>query len=406
MLMYDTFVAFDDLLSLPRRLALGAAAAFPHLPPKLNSLDAVRHLAAGCEVFARATISHDRPPFDIGTTVVNGTERPVHEQVELSTAFCDLLHFSKEGGAEQPRVLLVAPMSGHFATLLRETVKTLLPDHDVYLTDWQSARHVPLERGMFAFDDYVQDLMTFLDRIGPRANLIAVCQPCVAALAATAILAEGKHPAQPASLTLMAGPIDTRVNPTRVNELAGARPIDWFEDNMIQTVPARYTGAGRRVYPGHLQLSAFMSMNLPRHMKAFGQLYGHILAGEEAEAQTIRDFYAEYFAVADLPADFYLETVAKIFQDCELPRGQLTFRGRKVDPAAIRRTALLTVEGERDDICGIGQTVAAHDLCPGIRPYLKHHHVQIGVGHYGVFSGRKWTAQIYPRVHDLIRQAA
>jgi poly(3-hydroxybutyrate) depolymerase len=281
-------------------------------------------------------------------------------------------------------------------------VRTLLQDHDVYITDWHNARDVGLWHGGFGLDDYISYLMQFLQTIGPGVHMVAVCQPCVAALAATALLAEDGDPAQPRSLTLMAGPVDCRVNPTGVNELAVSQPIEWFEKNLISHVPLPHPGFMRRVYPGFVQLSAFMSMNLERHKDAFKNIYRHLDAGRVDEAQAIQKFYDEYLAVNDLPAEFYLETVRKVFQTYDLPRGQLTWKDRTVNPAAIRRTALMTVEGERDDICSVGQTVAAQDLCTGIKPYLKTHHIQTGVGHYGVFSGRKWNEQIYPRVRDAI----
>ena len=299
----------------------------------------------------------------------------------------------------------MAPLSGHFATLLRETVRTLLQDHDVYITDWHNARDVALRHGPFALDDYIDHMIRFTQAIGPGTHVVAVCQPSVAALAAAAIMAEDDDPAQPRSLTLMAGPVDCRVNPTGVNTLATSKPIEWFEKNLISHVPLPHTGYMRRVYPGFVQLSAFLSMNLERHKKSFQDMYQHLLEGDVEKADVIRVFYDEYLAVNDLPAEFYLETVEKVFQTYDLPLGKLSYRGRLVKPAAIRRTALMTVEGERDDICSVGQTVAAQDLCTGIRPYMKTHHVQTGVGHYGVFSGRKWNQQIYPRVREMIHSS-
>jgi polyhydroxyalkanoate depolymerase len=302
-------------------------------------------------------------------------------------------------------VLVVAPMSGHFATLLRATVRTMLPDHDVYLTDWHNARDVSVADGRFGIDEYVDHLIRFLETIGPGGHIVAVCQPCVPALAAVSIMAEDGNAAQPRSLTLMAGPVDARINPTSVNELSISHPMEWFEQNLIATVPQRYRGATRRVYPGFVQLLAFISMNFERHMKAHYELYDDYLKGEDAKAQTIASFYDEYFSVADLPAEFYLETVQSIFQDYALARGTLEWHGRRVNPAAIERTALFTVEGERDDVCGIGQTMAAHELCTGIRPFRKRHHLQPGVGHYGVFSGRRWAQQIYPVLRNVILAA-
>jgi polyhydroxyalkanoate depolymerase len=293
-------------------------------------------------------------------------------------------------------------MSGHFTTLLRGTVQTLLRDHDVYLTDWHNARDVPLMEGQFDLDDFIEHIMRFLEVLGAGAHLVAVCQPTVGALAAVALMAADGNPAQPATMTLMAGPMDTRVNPTKVNELATSKPIEWFEHNLIGVVPLRFAGGLRRVYPGFIQLAAFMSMNPDRHAKAFRDLYQYLAEGNIEKAEPILTFYHEYFAMMDLPAEFYLQTIAAVFQEHLLPLGKLMYRGRFVEPRAIRRTALLTVEGEKDDICAVGQTLAAQDMCGGIRPYMKEHHMQAGVGHYGVFNGRRWDNQIYPRLREFI----
>jgi poly(3-hydroxybutyrate) depolymerase len=285
---------------------------------------------------------------------------------------------------------------------LRNTVKTLLPEHDVYITDWHNARDAPLSAGRFGFDDYVEHLITFLEVIGPGAHVVAVCQPCVATLVAAAVMAQTNNPAQPRSMTLMAGPIDCRVNPTKVNELATSKPMSWFEQNLIASVPLRYPGARRKVYPGFVQLAAFMSMNIDRHVKAHKELYDNLVAGDVAKAAQTKAFYDEYFAVLDLAAEFYLETVKIVFQDYSLAKGELKFRGELVEPRAIKKTALFTVEGEKDDICAVGQTLAAQELCSSIRPYRKRHHMQPGVGHYGVFSGKKWEGQIYPLLKNMI----
>ena len=302
----------------------------------------------------------------------------------------------------QPRVLLVAPLSGHFSTLLRDTVRTMLPEHDVYITDWHNVRDVNLSHGCFGLDDYVEHVIRFLEAMGPPAHVVAVCQPCVQVLAAAAVMAQTNNPAQPRSMTLMAGPIDARINPTKVNNLANSRSIEWFELNLIASVPLRYGGAFRRVYPGFVQLAAFMSMNIERHLKAHRDLFDHLAKGDHDKAQVTKAFYDEYFAVLDLTAEFYLETVHRVFQEHALPSGRLEWRGQRVEPRAIKRTMLLTVEGERDDICAVGQTAAAHQLCSGLRPYLKRHHLQPGVGHYGVFSGNRWASQIYPLVKNVI----
>jgi poly(3-hydroxybutyrate) depolymerase len=361
-----------------------------------------RAAGALCEMVSRVRLSHRRPSFGIAEVTSGNRLVPVREEEVLATPFGTLLRFAKEGAPPQPRVLLVAPLSGHFATLLRDTVRVLLPEHDVHVTDWANARDVGIWHGRFGFDEYVEHLIKFLEAMGPGAHVIAVCQPCVQALAAAAVMAEDDNPAQPRSMTLMAGPIDTRINPTKVNELATSRPIEWFARNLITRVPLRYPGATRRVYPGFLQLTAFMSMNMERHVKAQMDLYKALAKGEHEQARTIKDFYDEYFAVLDMTAEFYLETVQYVFQEHLLAKGQLDWKGRRVNPKAIRRTALFTVEGERDDICAIGQTVAAHDLCSSLRPYRKKHYMQAGVGHYGVFSGRRWAGQIYPLVRNTI----
>lgn len=374
-----------------------ASGGFGDLPP-------LRAARAACEMMSRAALTHDRPPYGVDSLQVGNRDVAVTEEPVMATPFGVLLRFRKDIDTPQPRVLVVAPMSGHFATLLRNTVSTLLADHDVYITDWLNARDAPLEAGRFGFDEYVEHVMTFLERIGPGAHVVAVCQPCVQTLVAAALMNEDDHPCRPSSMTLMAGPIDCRIAPTEVNRLASDKPIEWFEKNLISRVPPRFKGAGRRVYPGFVQLAAFMSMNMERHVKAHSDMFSELANGEYDKAQVRKDFYDEYFAVLDLPAEFYLETVSRVFQDYLLPKGELVWRGRLVDPSAIRRTALLTVEGERDDICSVGQTVAAHDLCASLRPARRKHHMQAGVGHYGVFSGRKWDGQIYPLVRNFILQ--
>ena len=364
-----------------------------------------RKTAATCAVINLAQLTHKRREFGIDAVKVGAQNVAVREVAAHVSPFCTLLHFEKDMRITQPRVLLIAPMSGHFATLLRETVRTMLPDHDVYITDWHNARDVPVRVGRFGMDEYVEHLMTFLGLIGPGAHLVAICQPCVPALAAVALMSEDNHPATPASLVLMAGPIDCRISPSAVNQLAISKPIDWFEHNLIDAVPYRHDGALRRVYPGFLQISAFLNMNMERHVRSFREFYHNLVKGEVEKADATRSFYEEYFAVADLPAEFYLETVKLVFQEYALPRGKLTWRGRKVDPRAIRRTALLTVEGEKDDICSLGQTLAAHDLCTGLRPYMRTHYMEAGAGHYGVFSGRRWNNHIYPVVRESIHCA-
>ena len=402
-MLYQAYQATADIM-LPVRAFAGFALSAHQAVPHLNGSH-FRNLTAAYELISRARLTHTRPDYGITSILVGNREVEVTEEAVHATPFGTLLRFRKDIDAAQPRVLVVAPLSGHFATLLRGTVRTMLPEHDVYITDWHNARDVPTSAGRFGFEDYVTHLIEFLDVIGPGAHVVAVCQPCVAALVAAAVMAQGDHPAQPHSMTLMAGPIDTRVNPTKVNELAKSKPISWFEKNLIARVPFRYDGAFRKVYPGFVQLTAFMSMNIERHAKAHRELYEHLAKGELEKAKVTKDFYDEYFAVLDLTAEFYLETVRLVFQEHRLPLGTLTYDGQLVDPKAIRRTMLLTVEGERGDICAVGQTLAAHDLCLGLRPYRKRHHMQPGVGHYGVFSGKKWEAQIYPLVRNLILAA-
>ena len=399
-MLYLAYQTQSDIMVPVRAWAAMAVAAGGSSLLAENS--ATRNLTAAYELIARAGLSHTRPAFGIGSVTVGNREVEVSEEAAAATPFGTLLHFKKHAGTAQPRVLMVAPLSGHFATLLRATVRTMLPEHDVFITDWHNARDVPLTAGRFGVDEYVDHLIKFIEVMGSGAHVLAVCQPCVAALAAAAAMAEAGNPAQPRSLTLMAGPIDTRVNSTRVNELAKTRSIEWFERNLIASVPLRHPGAFRRVYPGFVQLAAFMSMNIDRHVKAHRELYENLANGEAEKAAITKAFYDEYFAVLDLTAEFYLETVRLIFQEHALPRGRLDYCGRRVDPAAIRRTMLFTVEGERDDICAVGQTVAAHDLCGNLRPYLKRHHMQAGVGHYGVFSGKRWENQIYPLLKNVI----
>jgi poly(3-hydroxybutyrate) depolymerase len=402
-MIYELYQAQADLLQSLRQIARFGASlaklmeAGPATPPLLH------HLRASWSLFAEAGLTHQRPSFRIDEVNLGNQVVAVTEEAADDTPFGTLLHFRKDSAVVQPRVLLVAPMSGHFATLLRHTIEVMLPEHDMYVTDWKNARDIPLRDGGFGLDDFVAHIIRFLEAMGPGAHLVAVCQPAVPALAAVALMAEAANPAQPRSMTLMAGPIDTRANPTKVNELAQSRPIAWFEKNLIGTVPWGFPGAHRRVYPGFLQLAAFISMNLDRHVTAHLAQFRNLVGGDATSALAHRQFYDEYGAVMDLPAEFYLETVQRVFQEHHLPTGRLTWRGQVVNPAAIRRTGLLTVEGERDDICAIGQTVAALDLCSGIRVNLKQNHLQTGVGHYGVFAGKRWAREVYPRVREMIQ---
>jgi polyhydroxyalkanoate depolymerase len=399
--LYDIYQAQADLL-LPLRAAARTAQASLGWVNGEASHALLRRWTATLELTQRFTLTHERPDYGIRQVMSGNGMVEVVEQPVLSTPFGTLLHFAKRMDAPQPRVLIVAPLSGHFSTLLRNTVETMLQDHDVYITDWKNARDIPKRAGEFHFGDYIDHVIRFLEHLGPGAHVLAVCQPCVQVLAATALMAADKHECQPLTMTLMGGPIDVRLSPTTVNALAFDHPLEWFEKNLISTVPWRYAGAGRRVYPGFVQLNAFMQMNMERHVEAHRKLHAHLSNNELEEAEKIKTFYDEYFAVLDLPAEFYLETVSIVFQQTLLAKGELTHRGKPVDPSQIKRTALLTVEGERDDVCALGQTAAAHDLCTSLRPYMKKHHMQTGVGHYGLFSGKRWEKQIYPIVRNLI----
>ncbi len=363
----------------------------------------IAHLAAAADMIANGGITHTCPPYNITSTPYGNREVAVEEQIVDQTPFATLTRFAKEGVEGQPKMLVVAPMSGHFATLLRGTVRALLPDHDVVITNWHNARDIPLDAGTFDLDECIAHIIRFIEKLGPNRHVLAVCQPAVPVLAAVALMAQAGNRAVPRTMTLMAGPIDTRINPTAVNKLANDKPIEWFRDNLIGTVPHGHGGAGRRVYPGFMQLTAFIAMNAERHIKAYLDHYNDLVQGRDEEAATHRRFYDEYNAVMDLPAEFYLETVEKVFQTHELPLGRLQWRGQNVDPSAIRHTALFAVEGEMDDICSIGQTMAALDLCVGIRPTMKRYHLQTGVGHYGVFNGRRWRTEIYPRVRTMVQ---
>jgi polyhydroxyalkanoate depolymerase len=364
-----------------------------------------RNAAAFCHIINIATLTHQRRAFGIGSVKVGTKEVPVQEIESCKTPFCTLLHFKKDIKTIQPKVLIVAPMSGHFSTLLRETVRTMLLDHDVYITDWHNARDIALTHGPFGMDEYIEHLIQFLTFLGPKNHLVAICQPCVPALAAVALMSEDKHEATPASLSLLAGPIDCRIGPTEVNKLATSKPIEWFEKNLIDRVPACHPGAGRRVYPGFIQIAAFMNMNKERHTQSLRNYYLNLIKGDQDSAQATRSFYEEYFAVTDLPAEFYLETVKLVFQEYALPLGKLQWRGRPINPGAIRRTMLLTVEGEKDDICALGQTLAAHDLCHKLPLYRHTHYIEAGVGHYGVFSGKRWNNHIYPILRENIHDS-
>jgi poly(3-hydroxybutyrate) depolymerase len=405
-MLYDAYEVQRSFLAGASKLA-GMGAGWlnnPSNPWGYTSAGPI--VAASLEVFSRAAAPHGRPRFGLRSTTVDGKHVAVHEEVAQRLPFGQLKHFAREGIETGPAVLVVAPMSGHYATLLRGTVERLLPDYDVYITDWRDAKCVPLKDGSFDLDDYVDYLIEFLEvigeRTGKRAHMLAVCQPAVPAFAATALTAEDKNKWRPKTLTMMGGPIDTRKAPTAVNTLATRRPHSWFQNNVIATVPMIYAGAGRKVYPGFLQLAGFMTMNLGSHLISHWEMFKHLVVGDEEGAEATRKFYDEYLSVCDMTAEFYLQTVDVVFQRHLLPKGQLTHRGRRVDPKAIHDTALLAIEGERDDISGVGQTKAALDIAAGLPKAKKQYFLAEDVGHYGIFNGRKWRERIAPVVEKFI----
>ena len=380
----------------------------------LSSLPGAAQAAAGCELLYRIGKDYEKPEFGIHAIDIDGTAYPVIEREMLRKPFCRLLRFKRyadDAGnlrdlKDDPPVLVVAPLSGHHSTLLRDTVRTLLRDHKVYITDWVDARMVPMGEGPFSLDDYVEYIEEFIRHIGADTlHVISVCQPTVPVLAAVSLMA-ARGEATPRSLVMMGGPIDTRESPTAVNDLATHKPLSWFQDNLIHQVPDNYPGHGRRVYPGFLQHSGFVAMNPERHFLSHWDFYLHLVKGDLEDAAAHRRFYDEYNAVLDMPAEYYLDTVRIVFQEHLLPRGQWDVRGERVDPSKIHGTALLTIEGELDDISGQGQTRAAHTLCSGIDEAEREHLTVKGAGHYGIFSGRRWRTQVYPQVRDFIARHA
>lgn len=353
------------------------------------------------ESTSRALRPYHKPEFGLDSIRVDGRRVPVAREVVRSEPFCDLLRFRRRDAEGLPKVLLLAALSGHYATLMRDTIATFLPDHEIYVTDWQDAREVPIEAGRFGYDDYVAYVVDFLETVGPGAHLLAVCQPCVQAVTATAVLAARGSPATPRSMTLMAGPIDTRINPGRVNRIAEQMGAGFYR-LLIVRVPAGHPGAGRRVYPGQTQLASFVAMNWRRHLGRVARFWRDELAGREEDADKYREFYDEYRAVLDVTEEFYLETVERVFLEHHIPRGLATYRGEPVDFEAICDTALLTVEGEKDDTCPPGQTQPAHDVCPQIPDAKRDHFVQPGVGHYGIFSGSVFRTEVAPRVKGFM----
>ncbi len=380
----------------------------------LSKLPGAHRVAANYELLYRLGKEYEKPAFDIRSVHAHGHEVPIVEQIALARPFCNLLRFKRfsdevatlEELKQDPAVLVVAPLSGHHATLLRDTVRTLLQDHKVYITDWIDARMVPADQGAFHLDDYVAYIQEFIRHIGAeKLHVISVCQPTVPVLAAISLMASAGE-TTPCTMTMMGGPIDTRRSPTKVNDLAATNSIDWFEANVINDVPPNYPGSGRRVYPGFMQHAGFVAMNPSRHLQSHWDFYEDLLRGDLEDADAHREFYNEYNAVLDMPAEYYLDTVKTVFQEHALPRGTWKVKGKLVKPADIKRTALFTIEGELDDISGAGQTEAAQELCKGIKGANKQHLTVQGAGHYGIFSGRRWRETVYPRVREFIRKYA
>ena len=360
-------------------------------------------VASALDVFAHAAMARGKPEFGLGTTFIDSRPVAVTEAIECRKPFGQLKHFVRDGAPkDQPKLLIVAPMSGHYATLLRGTVERMLPGHDVWITDWRDARDVSMKDGHFDLDDYVDYLIGFLEHIGEGAHMLAVCQPSVPCYAAAAVMSADRHPCRPKTLTMMGGPIDTREAPTAVNTLSTERPHSWFQQNVIATVPAHYQGSGRKVYPGFLQLGGFMTMNLGNHMNSHWEMFKHLVVGDDDSADATKEFYGEYRSVCDMTAEFYLQTVDVVFQRHLLPKGEMMHRGKRVDPAAITDIALLAIEGERDDISGVGQTKAALTIATKLSEAQKKYHLAPEVGHYGIFNGSKWRDNIAPVVEDWI----
>jgi poly(3-hydroxybutyrate) depolymerase len=401
-MLYDAYEMQRSLLAGASTLAnIGAGwmqnpvnpLAYSHMGPIV---------ASALDVFAHASAPRGKPAFGFETIEIDGRAVPVHEEIVLRKPFGQLKRFVREGVEGGPKLLIVAPMSGHYATLLRGTVERMLPGHDVYITDWRDAKLVPAEDGRFDLDDYVDYIIGFLEHIGPGAHMLAVCQPSVPCYAAAAIMSEDEHPCRPRTLTMMGGPIDTREAPTAVNTLATQRPYAWFQRNVIATVPYLYPGQGRQVYPGFLQLAGFMTMNLGSHLTSHWEMFKHLVEGDGESAEATKAFYDEYRAVCDMTAEFYLQTIDVVFQRHLLPKGEMMHRGRRVDPGAITDIGLLAIEGERDDISGIGQTKAALDIAVNLPAKQKKYHLAEGVGHYGIFNGSKWRGKIAPVLESWI----
>jgi poly(3-hydroxybutyrate) depolymerase len=406
--MLYSLYEFQHLAMMPWRVMSDTARELlthPLVPMSHTHLG--RSLAAGLEVIDSATKHRGKPEWGLDRTLVEGEEVALNIERVTGTPFCDLQHFKRLGVERaDPAILLVAPMSGHHATLLRGTVEALVPDHEVYVTDWLDARLVPTEAGPFGLEDYLDTLIGFMKKLGPDLHVMAVCQPAPLVLAAVSLLAQADDPAQPKSMILMGGPVDTRAAPTAVTRFAESRSLAWFEHALVSEVPAYYPGGGRRVYPGFLQLGSFISMNPSRHFESHLKAFRHLVQGDGDSVEAHNRFYDEYLAVMDVAADYYLETVDEVFKRHTLPNGEMTWRGQTIDPAAITKTALMTVEGELDDISAPGQTIAAHAMCANLDQAKHENLLQAGVGHYGIFNGRRWREKIKPAIGAFVREHA
>jgi len=406
-MLYDAYEMQRSMLAGASAMASFGAGWMRNPANPWSYLDGGSVVSSALEVFAHASATRGKPAFGLTHTTVDGREVAVTEDIVLQKPFGQLKHFRREGVEGGPKLLIVAPMSGHFATLLRGTVERMLPSADVYITDWRDAKLVPTSEGRFDLDDYIDYLIAFMTAIGPNegqggAHMLAVCQPSVPCYAAVALMSADQHPCRPRTLTMMGGPIDTREAPTAVNTLATERPHAWFEQNVVVTVPGMYPGAGRKVYPGFLQLAGFMSMNLGNHMMSHWEMFKHLVQGDEESADATKGFYEEYRSVCDMTAEFYLQTVDLVFQQHALPKGEMMHRGRRVDPGAITDVGILAIEGERDDISGLGQTRAALTLATALPDDKKRYYMAEGAGHYGIFNGSKWRNHVAPVVEEWI----
>ncbi len=406
-MLYSLFEAQHAALAPMRLMAELSRGWFGHPFSPFTLSPLAKEITASSDLFLRVTNRYEKPKWGLDTTTVNGREVPVEEEVTLHKPFCRLIHFKRAASSKDDRkILVVAPLSGHHATLLRDTVRTMLPDNDVYVTDWVDARMVPMSAGAFHLDDYVDYVREFIRLLSPNLNVVSVCQPTVPVLAAMSLMADDKEPDLPRTMIMMGGPIDARKSPTAVNNLATKRPFSWFEQTLIHRVPMKYPGYSRRVYPGFLQHLGFVAMNPDRHMNAHWDYYNHLVENDGDSADAHRRFYNEYNAVLDMPAEYYLDTIRRVFQEFQLPKGRMFVREQWVRPEKITKTALFSIEGEHDDISGNGQTEAAHGLCTGVPASKREHFLVPDVGHYGIFSGRRYREIIYPRMRAFMDKHA